>query len=261
MQRTEQQHTIVKRVTYGALFVATLCTASLLIMTVTWLHDMPLGSFLVVPYVLFAVGVVSVVIAYRLYGAAHHIAALSVSIMVAVVMAWCISVIYYSDDSAPWLRTLSAYRAAQWNTISPIDRLPQDYFLFKDIIAPEGFREVRRYDSRTGAVRVYEEHDAGAGITIIVVETPKRDNDDALMTYPLYTLRWDDVRGGIRSIIYRNHDLERNDAQRDTYYAHVHGTQTLVSVYFCNVPENGISYHTMETILRDIVQPTTRPVL
>ncbi len=41
----------------------------------------------------------------------------------------------------------------------------------------------------------------------------------------------------------------------DTYYAHVHGTHTLVSVYFCNVPRGSLSYRDMEEILQGIVQP------
>lgn len=193
------------------LVVAALCTASLLIMAVTWLQGLPIGGILFVPYLLVVVGSGGIIIAYRFYRAGRTAGAMSVSVAIIVATVWCACVIYTSEDRTPWLRTYGAYRAAQWHTTSPLHHLPQEYFLYSEIDVPRGFREVRHYDGTAGAVRVYEKIGTKEYFTIVVIETPIHANDDMLMMYPLYTFQWDNVRGGVRSIAYRNHDLERNE--------------------------------------------------
>ncbi len=56
MQQEIKNASVVQRIAYGMLVVAALCTASLLIMAVTWLQGLPIGGILFVPYLLVVVG-------------------------------------------------------------------------------------------------------------------------------------------------------------------------------------------------------------
>lgn len=255
MTKKPTQYTPMRRVAYVALATAAVATAGLLMMTVTWLRDMPIGWFAAAPYIVVVVGVALIVVAYHFYSVSRNIFAVMLSVVIIVTMAWCSVAIYRSDQIVPWLRTVGVYRAAQWQTTSPMDSVPQGYMTASPTMVPSGFHKVRRYISTQGVVRMYEGNETFAGATIIVVETPLRKNDDALMARPSYTLRGSEPHSGMRPLMYRNHDLQRNSAQRSTFYAHVRGPQTLVSVYFSNIPEGSMSYYDMETIVRGIIAP------